>query len=343
MVSFHKELPDERLQLEVEYLLDSISSASIASGSATLGGDKVFTELRHEASLRQSSKIQAWNFGTFLRYSTETDYEAFNFGASFGREFLQKTVNLGLSYSASLDRAFRIVNALGVRVPWTSSGDSNLVQSHYLALGYGHVLTPHLVLGANLEGIYTAGPQDNPYRRARDGQNERHPLERKRIAPSAWLRVSIPAAKMVIEPRYRYYTDDWKVRAHTIDGRFHFRVADHWRVRLRYRYYTQSESYFWRDDGAYEATGLASDDPKMDDFRSHTPGLGLAWEMDGIAHNTGAKWLEGSYIQANFNYAFVRCKDLSASCSDRDLGYDTIRTTRYGDARLGSLTFSLAF
>jgi hypothetical protein len=344
MVTFRKELPDERFALEAEYLLDVISSASIAAGALALGGDQVFTEMRHEATMRATTKVGDWAASGFYRSSTETDYTANAFGFGLSRELLQRTVTLSVNYSATLDRVYRITNNIGARSPWTSSRDTNQLQVHYLSLGYAHALHKTVVAGLTLEGIYAEGPQDNPYRRARNGSAEIHPWIRKRIAPSGWLRWAVPKAKMVVEPRYRFYADDWGLVAHAIDGRVHFRPHRDLRLRLRYRFYTQNEAVFWRDDGVWDTDyPYRSDDPKMDDFRSHTTGVELVWHLDSIAKFDGLGWLRGAWIQANYNHVFVRCDELSATCLDQDFGYGQVRSTRYGDQRVGNLALSFAF
>lgn len=343
-IHFRKELPDERFALEAEYLLDVISSASIGAGSLVLGGDKVFTEMRHETTLGANSKIGDWTSSAFYRYSTETDYTAHNFGFSVSRSFLRETGTLSLGYSSNIARVYRITNNTGSRSPWMSAGDTNQLQVHYLSLGYSHVLTKTLVGGVSLEGTYSEGPQDNPYRAARNGAPEIHPWVRRRLAPTAWALWSIPAAKLVVEPRYRFYGDDWGVLAHSVDMRLHFRPHPTLHLRLRYRFYTQDEATFWRDNGVWdEDYPYRTDDPKMDDFLSNTVGAQLVWELDGIAKFAGLGWLAGAWIQATYNHSFVRCRDLSTTCGDQEFVYGTVRTTRYGDARIGDLAFSIAF
>src|SRR5690606_25282794 len=129
-----------RFALEAEYLLDVISSASVAAGALALGGDRVFTEMRHESTMSATTKVQDWGASAFYRYSTETDYTANNFGFGLSREFLQRTAALSINYSATRDRVFRITNNTGSREPWTSSRDTNLLQVHYLSIGYSHIL-----------------------------------------------------------------------------------------------------------------------------------------------------------------------------------------------------------
>jgi hypothetical protein len=358
MVTFRKELPDERFALETDYMLDVITSASIAAGSIALGGDRLFTEMRHETTLRATSKIDNWAASAFYRYSTETDYTTNRFGVSLSRELLQRTANLSVSYSGSFDHVYRITNNLGARSPWASSRATteqcapgatqaecpNLLQVHYLGIGYTHILHERVLGGIDLEGIYSIGPQENPYRRARNGDAEIHPWIRRRLAPSLWLRAAIPEAKMVLEPRYRFYADDWGVRGHLLDTRVHFRPQRNLALRLRYRFYSQNQAYFWRDNGVWAPDyPYRSDDPKLDDQRSHTLGLEMTWHLDGIAKFQGLRWLEGAWIEANYNHGFVRCDDPSATCVDTDFGYGQVRSTRYGDNRFGNLAFSIAF
>jgi hypothetical protein len=329
LVTFRKEVLDERLAFEAEYLLDSISSASIGAGAAVIGGDNVFTEIRHESTARVASKLGDWGLSGFFRYSTETDYISRVFGLSGSRDLLQKNVNVSLSYSASLDSVWRI-GAFGARAPWRSNGraSSNLTQSHYINAGYAHSLHKSILAGVTMETLFTRGPQENPYRRVLNADNESHPLARDRVAASAWLRWMIEPAKMVVEPRYRFYHGSWGIDAHDVDARLHFRLADQLRLRFRYRYYWQDGAVFWRPDGVYLPDDTyKTADPKLWAQSSHTPGAQITWEFDKIARHKGLKWTRGGWIQATYNHV---------------LRSDLVRQ-RYGNARVGSLAFSFAF
>ena len=133
---------------------------------------------------------------------------------------------------------------------------------------------------------------DNPYRAAGQLSGivfERHPEKRNRVTTLASVRWHLPKARTTLEPRYRFYIDDWGIRGHSIDARAHFGATRMLRLRLRYRFYIQSESFFWRDDMAYQNSdercerdtpvGCASADPKMDDWLSHTAGLQLTYSL----------------------------------------------------------------
>lgn len=348
MIQLSADAPDERFTLGAGYLLDAISSASIGSGASQVtGGDKVFHEIRHELTTTVGSKLGEWQLGGFFRYSTETDYASRAAGVSVGRDLLQRNINLTASYAVNIDRWYRIVNNLGVRQPWCGGAiapqdcsgkgtgiGSNFLQVHLFGLDYSHTLHRTLLASFHVNVAHQVGPQDNPYREGfLGGIEETHPRVRNRVVLTPSVRWMIPRARLVIEPFYAFYTDDWGMRAHSPEIRVHARVARHLLLRARYRYYKQTAAFFWRADGQYvdgdaQCTrdaphNCATADVKVMPWDSHTPGIQLTWEFDGIARHKGLHWLEGGYLEATYNHAF--------------------QNNRYGNARIGSLALSLAF
>ncbi len=350
-VDVEVDVPDERLSLGTAYVLDAISSASIASGTAQVtGGDLVFTEIRHEVTGRAASRLGEWNLGAFFRYSSETDYISRSLGVSAARDLLQRSLTLSLSYAYNFDRVYRIQANTRARLPWCGGlvdvdvcreggrgSGSNLHQVHYVSAGYTHAWHRTVLGFASVEVARSTGPQDNPYRGAQipTSNFEIHPLGRSRLALSAGARWIIPRARVVIEPRYRFTTDSWLVSSHAIDPRIHLRVLDHLRLRARYRYYRQSDSFICSqspaddvDDGGQffcstSEGDFATADPKMGAWRSHTPGVQLTYELDKLAELRGLGWLEGGWVEATYNHVF--------------------QSNRFGNARLGALALGLSF
>lgn len=351
VVEVEANVPDERLSLGTAYMLDAVSSASIASGAAQVtGGDAVFTELRHEVTGYAKSRLGDWGMSGFFRYSTETDYISRSLGVSAARDLLQRSLTLSVSYAYNFDRVFRIQNNTGVRAPWcgglvdiarcqaTGAGvGSNLRQVHYVSVGYAHAWLRSLLGLASVEVARTLGPQDNPYRGAQIPTSvvEIHPLARTQVALMGEVRWMIPRTPVVLEPRYRFTADSWLIRSSAIEARAHVRVRDHLRLRARYRYYRQSASFICTDSPADDlqngsqfyctTSGIefATADPKLGAWHSHTPGVQVVYELDRLAKIKGLGWLAGGWIEATYNHVF--------------------QSNRYGNARLGALAFSLAF
>jgi hypothetical protein len=324
LVSFDKGLAQGKVGIGVDYALDAISSASIAAGSAALGGDVVFFESRHETAGRVSLKLDLWGAGTSYRYSTETDYQSHSASTWLSRELFARRSTVFASYTVNLNRAFRIRNNLGDRVPWTSSGTSNRLVVHHSIFSWTQLLSANALVGFTSDLQFARGPQDNPYRKVVSGLPESHPLSRDRIAAEVFARYRFPRTGVVLEPIYRYYRDDWQIQAHMAEMRVHARLFTHWLLRARYRFYQQNRAYFWHAPGAETAQAkFVTADPKMAAFHSHTPGISLAWEFDGLARHRKLDWLAGGWIQATYNHVF--------------------QTSEFPNARLGSLSFSLAF
>lgn len=334
-VYVEKDLPDERFTIGAEYLLDAVTSASIGAGAAAVtGGDFLFTEFRHEGTFRAAGRVRDWSFGGYFRYSTESDWISRSFGLTASRDLFNRAGTISATYSANLDSVLQIYG--GRAIPWTggkmyidqSPGDAstgtNLLQLHYLSLGYSHALTRRLLGGLMAEGIYAKGPQDNPYRKVRDGLDESHPRLRRRLALSGFLRWAIPRTPLSVESRYRFYADDWGIIAHNPEVRLYARVAKRLIIRLRYRFYHQTGAFFWLPDGNYGSDSIyRTADPKMTQFLSHTPGAEVMVELDGLAKFRGLHWMRGAWVQATYNHVF--------------------QTNRFGNARLGSLAFSIPF
>lgn len=341
--------PDERLTLGATYLLDAISSASIAAGTQqATGGDNVFTELRHEAVGSVASKLGDWSLDGSFRYSTETDYISRGGAVNVGRDLLQRNINLSFGYAFGGDRVSRIQNNTGARAPWcggdvsvdecTRQGHgagSNFLQIHSMRAGYTHTLHPTVLATFGVFVAHLRGPQDNPYREGfLGGIEETHPHRRTRVVLTPGVRWMIPRGRVVLEPFYSLYFDTWEQRAHSPELRVHVRAAAHLRLRARYGYYKQTATFFFREDGQYidgagvcskQAVGnCATADVKAMPWDAHSPGLQLTWEFDGLAARYDAlRWLEGGFVEVTYNHLF--------------------QDNRFGHARIGSLALSLAY
>jgi uncharacterized protein DUF3570 len=119
------------------------------------------------------------------------------------------------------------------------------------------------------------GYQANPYRTVITDaglEPEKHPNSRLRQAVAISGRYYLRDTQTTFIGAYRYYRDDWHIHAHTPELRIVQEVGRLADASIRYRYYTQTESFFFKDRYPAPMPGVVqfmTDDPKMSAFDGH--------------------------------------------------------------------------
>lgn len=335
----HGELasPDGVL-LSVDYLVDAITSASVAAG---VNADVRFTELRHDLGVGAGYEFDVGNDATLLstvrlRWSEEPDYSSR--GITWSNQLALNDRSTLLTLNASYlfdDVRMRIMGGPRMGIydvdamstveqtnPWDI--DFNVTA---LTLGVTQTLSPTLLLDVGYDFAYLDGYQNNVYRQvpvAGTPRVENHPRERIRHAIYARLAWYLPATRTSLQALYRAYVDSWDVAALTPEARIYQEITDLAQLRLRYRFYSQTQAYFYQADTsnyASEATFVTAD-PKMSAFHSHLVGLQLTLGLD---------FLDGSSL------GFARGGSI-------DFGVDYLwQTSRFGNAVIAQMGLRVPF
>lgn len=74
---------------------------------------------------------------------------------------------------------------------------------------------------------------------------EKFPRTRLRQAVSGLLAQYIPRTKTTVRASYRFYADDYDVRAHTLLGKIYQSVTERAYISAHYRAHHQTAVYFW--------------------------------------------------------------------------------------------------
>ena len=281
--------------VDVNYLVDVISSASIAAGASS---DAVFTELRHGIGLGVGKEFETGNTPLDLRvhgtYSTEDDYQSLSYGLSAALSLVERTTVLRLSLDRLNDDIESNANpmqheqmdGIGVATRWEQ------VLSRTLSLSTGYTLG------------YLNGFTGNIYRKANVGPlpfAEDHPPERWRHTADARLRWFIPASATAIHVMPRGYLDSWDILALNPELRVYQELGTpDVMLRLRYRFYAQTAAEFSPEkvserlgvpepaNGNYPQAYLDSTknpashvtgDPKMTAFQTHYAGIKFDFKL----------------------------------------------------------------
>jgi hypothetical protein len=182
------------------------------------------------------------------------------------------------------------LNALSLGFAW----DQVLSKSSTLTLGYDAALLDGFQANAYRTVAYADGGGVVP---------EKHPRQRTRHAGYVWLSHFFAATRTAIRAGYRLYRDNWQLLAHAPDLRVHQELGPFVELRLRYRYYTQSASEFYRKSGNLRSDEYVTADPKMSRFHDQTFGLKLRLSLDFLAF-TALDVLRTAALDWNVEYVF---------------------------------------
>ena len=293
--------------VNAHFLVDAITSASASSGADNA---KPFTENRVEGGAGYTHQLDRLRIGGDAKYSTESDYTSLYGGARIEADLAQKNATVGLGGGVSMDKV-SAASAQGPSVPMLEceagkAATECSLDSYSVFASASQILTRDLVVGITYDGAALRGYQSNPYRTAiaNDGiASERHPTTRNRSAFAGSFRYFLARSETTIIGAYRYYRDNWEIRAHTPELRLVQQVGHDIDASLGYRYHHQSKAFFYQE--RYATTDptvqeYLSDDVKLSKFTSHT--LEGKVGVMGEAFELGGRWA-GARFEGILQYA----------------------------------------
>jgi hypothetical protein len=273
---------EEATSVDVTYLVDVWTSASIdiVTAATTQGA---ISEQRDELDVGVTHEINDLTLSGGYRFSMENDYHSHggNLGASL--DFADNAATLAGSVSLTADTVGRVGDPEFSRALTTVS----------TRLSFTQVLDPYPLLQATYELGHSGGYQASPYRFVPIGGDgtcrgtaalcvpERTPDSRLRNSIVLQGRRAFGSAAS-IGLGYRYYFDDWKLSSHTIQAQAAWLPNDFTTLALRYRFYTQGSTFFYKP--YYDAGDLGADyltfDRELSALSSHRVGVDYEGDFD---------------------------------------------------------------
>ena len=309
-VGVRLESPDG-VNITANYLLDAITSASIAAG---VQEDIRFTEVRNQGSVGINREFDLGEaqlrLGSTARVSFEPDYVATGVRLYSDLALNRRATTFSLSLGYIHDDVGSVLRGGMPRVDdmgrdLSDRGRQGQLEGIQTGLVLNQVLTPVTTLVAGYQLVHNWGYLQNPYRRASVAgatDNETHPGQRSRHAAVLRLAHFFPETQTAIHAMARAYVDDWDLAAVTPEVRVYQMIGPSVMVRLRYRYHIQTGSYFFQQE--YDGSEpFFSADPKMSEFDSHLVGVQLRVGLDFLGR-TPLSFLERSWLDLSFNYWF---------------------------------------
>ncbi|RLB51112.1 MAG: hypothetical protein DRJ42_17490 [Deltaproteobacteria bacterium] len=268
------------VRLNGHYLLDSITSASIASGALT---DVRFNEIRHDFGFGTGHEFDLGEAQLDLsvngRYSQEPDYSSLAGTVSTSLSLADRATVLRFNFTAFHDEVGKILRGNDTSSPdggdLSNRGKQGDLNGMVMSFLWSQALTPRLTLDVGYDLGLLSGYLQNPYRAVVVDSvllSEVHPDQRTRHTVHGRLGYFFKPTDTAFHLIYRAYMDNWDIAALTPEVRVYQEIGSLVLLRGRYRYYTQTRSFFQSNQGYSGSDEFWTADPKMTEFESHLVG-----------------------------------------------------------------------
>jgi hypothetical protein len=276
------------------------------AGAGVTPLDPTFLDTRWAVNANWAQPLsRKWSWDAGLSFSTEYDYTHTGVNTRLARSFDRHNSTLSAALAVSADAISPVGgaplplapmlepgqtgNKLGdddktvfdLVVGWTQVIDRRtLAQLNYsLSSSTGYLTDPYKLVSVvdPAAGLPVAGPGSlNLYRfESRPDSRTRHGL---------YAQVRHQLRRDIVDVSYRYYTDDWSVRSHTLEARYRWKMLPRAYLEPHVRYYDQSEAEFYVTtlvEGA-PLPDYATSDYRLGAFTAYTVGAKFGFAYKGL-------------------------------------------------------------
>jgi hypothetical protein len=209
---------------------ETISGASPYFYNTLSGASGPITEDRQAADIKATRYFQRSALSLGIAGSTEHDFrsQALRADGRFSTEDQNTTLSLGAGH---------------VEDKISSTVDPTLHKSRHtdaLLMGLTQVWSPVTIAQATLTATFSNGYHSDPYKLF-----DQRPDERRQVALLLRVNHYVAATEGALHLDYRYYQDDWGIRASNIEAGYYQPFGEGWLFHPSLRYYTQSAARFY--------------------------------------------------------------------------------------------------
>lgn len=259
---------------------DMIDSRSVSSAS--------MTDLHFYPSISWSRKDEDLHktVGASFAFSTEWDYKSYGGSLSYAKASKDNNTELNLRLGAFFDQWMAILpyELRPTDYPSGAEGDQEGItykqrNSYSLSVGISRVINTRLQILLTAEPSYQEGLLSTPFHRVYFSDNtlkvEKLPGTRAKLPISLRANYFL-GDRFIIRSFYRYYTDDWGMKAHTISIETPIKLNSFVSVTPHYRFNSQTAVRYF---APYKSHSLSetyySSDYDISDFNSAFWGAGV--------------------------------------------------------------------
>lgn len=300
--------------LSAELGIDHYTSASSDKIDPTTISSASYADTRIYPTIGYSIKNPANNFtyGLSGSHSNEFDYQSYGAGVQFSKASKDNNTEFGLKLQAYFD-SWKVIFPTELRPPGYGTGgeDGGGVawkprNTYSASFSFSRVINERMQVALLLDLISQDGLLGTSYQRVYFTDNSARPevLPGKRFKLPVGARFNwFLADQFILRSFYRFYTDDWGLRAHTAEIELPWKVSPFFSLSPFYRFYWQKQiDYFAAYKQHLPIRPFYTSDYDLSGFTSHYFGTSIklmpAKGVFGISKWNSAELRYGHYTRS---------------------------------------------
>jgi len=283
---------------------DKIDPNTISSASSH--DTRVYPSL----SYTLTDETKNYSLGAIGSYSHEFDYTSFGIGINGSKTSKDKNREFALKLQAYFD-TWTVIYPIELR---TGGGTGrNRTQgtsprdSYSASFSYSQVINKRFQIAVLLDLIDQTGLLATKYQRVyfTDQSEKVENLPNNRFKTPIGIRANyFLGDRIILRGYYRYYTDDWGIKAHTASLEVPVKINPYFSVAPLYRYYTQTAGDHFAPYGMHDPTETYyTSDYDLSAFSSQFVGLNVRISPEkgvfGIQHFSMLELRYGHYMRSD--------------------------------------------
>jgi Protein of unknown function (DUF3570) len=232
-------------------------------------------------------------FGANGSFSTEYDYTSKGAGLNFSKTSKDKSREFSAKLGAFLD-TWMVIYPAELRPPGYGTGGHDAENVDFtprntfnLALSFAQIINQRLQMSFMVEPSYQQGLLATKYQRVYfnngSAKPENLPDNRKKL-PLSMRATYFAGDRLIVRSFYRFYADDWGLKAHTISVEPVVKLSPYFSVSPFYRFYAQNGiKYFAAYQQQTPTADFFTSDYDLSKLTSHSVGAGIRFVgRDGV-------------------------------------------------------------
>ncbi len=263
---------------DIEAGIDHYTSASsdmidLQANSSASSADIRFYP---SATYTRENEAKGTTLSMGLSSSTEFDYQSFGGNVSFSKKTKDRNGEFTAKFQTYLDQVKLL---LPIELRTADNGGTASRNTFAGSLSYAQVVNKNFQVMFLADVISQNGYLSLPFHRVYfdDGSVHQEKLPSSRLKIPLAVRASyFVGDNVIIRAYYRYYSDDWKLTAHTAELEVPVKVTPFFSISPFYRYYSQSAIKYFDGYQAHTAADeFYTSNYDLSKFNSNFYGIGI--------------------------------------------------------------------